>query len=158
MRVVQGLGLAGSLMLAVGAQTASAQTCLTTVTVDGSGKLADKPQTLLCHPEDKVFWIVVNEHKTSSVKVTFKNFLIRGTATPSEPLDVKEPVVNVGKEDVDVSRKVNVKKLSLVGGFKYTIIVEIGGKQTDAMDPDLDVTPPPSASGDRGRGRGRGGR
>jgi hypothetical protein len=161
MRTVR-LAFAGLFLAVAAAHTASAQTCLTIVTIDGTGKLAGKPQAMLCHPDDKVFWVVVNEHQTSTVKVTFDTFVIRGTATGAEPLIVNAHSMNVGKDDVDVSKKIRVKANLPPNGFKYSITVAIGGTQTDHMDPDLDVTPPPSPAPPfgppRGRGRAGGGR
>jgi hypothetical protein len=161
-------GLAVLLLIGAFAQPASAQ-CLTIVVIDTAGKISPKPSTLLCHPEERVLWVVVNNY-TENVKVLFDKFEIRGTATAAVPLDVANHPMTVTKGDVEVSKNVKVKKKADFGGttlpwggFKYAITVtQVGGgnPQLDYLDPDLDVTPPPTVAPPpgQGRGRGRGGR
>jgi len=167
MKVEHLIGSMVFVLLGALSNTASAQTCLTIVRIDATGKI-ERPQTMACHPDDRVLWIVVNDF-AQNIQVTFDTFQIRGTTTPADPLSVSTHPMTVTHGDVDVSKAVKVRSNGQFGsatlpfgGFKYSITVnQVGGgnTQTDRLDPDLDVTPPPSPSpvvppGGRGRGRG----
>ena len=169
MKIMRLSALTVVVLLGALVHAASAQTCLTIVRIDAVGKIDGKPQSMSCHPGDRVMWIVVNDD-ADNIKVTFDQFQIRGTATSADPLSVPSHPMTVSHGDIEVSKAVNVKgngqfgsKALPWGGFKYAITVNKvgnGNPQLDHLDPDLDVTPPPSppAVPPAGRGQGRGGR
>ena len=151
-------GLTGLLLLGALAQPASAQYCLTVVSVDSNGKLAGVPPLLDCKPDDKVVWVVDNG-RTQPVKVTFDDFTIRGTTTKKDPLvSASHPMTappGISASTVKVKPRADFGSTLPYGGFKYAITVSTpSGTQLDYMDPDLDVTPPGSIIPPRGRGRG----
>jgi len=139
------------LLSGAGAARAEATTCVALIHIDDKLTIDAGNAPMLCHPGDRVVWVVVNDN-TKNVQVTFDTFKIRPNGGDAEPISVPSHGMLVTKDDIDVSKSVRVKSSGFGtaqlpwGGFKYRIEVkEVGGGRTNVLDPDLDVTPPPSA-------------
>lgn len=163
MSVTRVSGLVGLIVLGALVGPVSAQPCATTVVIDSGGNI-HKPTKMKCAADEEVKWEVDNQ-STTDLTVSFTNFKVKKTGRAGHPLKAATPEVPAAKSGKSTSSGIYVKAEGDFGGTAlphgvYTYIIKArdqsAKKDLDAIDPELEVTPP-TGVGPKGRGRGRGG-